>query len=51
MMSRPKDILNDFFVCYQDLLEYVGLSNIERRFHGEPALKYYTTYFFNFNLI
>ena len=23
-MSRPKDVLNDSFVFYQDLLEYVG---------------------------
>ena len=44
MMSRPKDVSNDFFVCYQDLVEYVGLSNIDQGFHGEPALtKYYTT--------
>ena len=39
MMSRPSDVLNDSFVCYQDLSEYVGLENIERGFHGEPALK------------
>ena len=39
MMSRPKDFLNDSFVCYQDLSEYAGLENIERGFHGEPALK------------
>ena len=24
-MSRTKDVLNDFFVCYQDFSEYVGL--------------------------
>ena len=24
-----QDILNSSFVCYQDLLEYVGLGNIE----------------------
>ena len=39
MMSRPTDVLNDSFVCYQDLSEYVGLENIKRGFHGEPALK------------
>ena len=39
MMSRPTDILNDSFVCYQDLSKYVGLENIEQGFHGEPALK------------
>ena len=39
MMSRPTDVSNDSFVCYQDLSEYVGLENIERGFHGEPALK------------
>ena len=39
MVSPPKDVLNDSFVCYQDLSEYVGLENIERGFHGEPALK------------
>ena len=39
MMSRPKDVLNDFFVYYQDHSEYIGLSNIEQGFHGEPALK------------
>ena len=39
MMSRPKDVLNDSFVCYQDLSEYVCLLNIEQGFHGEPALK------------
>ena len=39
MMSRPKDVLNGSFVCYQDLSEYVGLENIEQGFHDEPALK------------
>ena len=39
MMSRPTDVLNDSFVCYQDLSEYVGLENIWRGFHCEPALK------------
>ena len=39
MISRPTDFLNDSFVCYQDLSEYVGLENIEQGFHGEPALK------------
>ena len=39
MMSRPNNDFNDSFVCYQDLSEYVGLSNIEWGFHGEPALK------------
>ena len=39
LMSRPTDILNDFFVCYQDLSEYVGFENIEQGFCGEPALK------------
>ena len=39
MLSRTKDVLNDFFISHQDLSEYVGLSNIERGFHGEPALK------------
>ena len=39
VMSRPTDVLNDSFVCYQDLSEYVGLENIWQGFHGEPALK------------
>ena len=39
MMSRPTDVLNEPFVCYQDLSEYVGRENIERGFQGEPALK------------
>ena len=39
MMSRPTDVLNEPFVCYQDLSEYVGRENIERGFPGEPALK------------
>ena len=39
MMSRPTDVLNDSFVSHQDLSEYVGLANIKRGFHGEPALK------------
>ena len=39
MMSRPTDVLNDSFACYQDLSEYVGPGNIERGFHGEPAFK------------
>ena len=39
MTSRQTDVLNDSFVCYQDLSEYVGPKNIEQRFPGEPALK------------
>ena len=39
MMSRPTDVLNDSFVCYQDLSEYVGFENIKEGVHGEPALK------------
>ena len=39
MMSRPRDVLNDSFVSHQDLSDYGGLANIERGFHGEPALK------------
>ena len=39
MMSRPTVVFNDFFVCYQDLSEYVGLENIKQGFHGEPAFK------------
>ena len=39
MMSRSTYVLNDYFVCYQDHSEYVGLENIERGFHAEPALK------------
>ena len=38
-MSRPTDVLNDYFVSHQDLSEYVGLANIEQGFPGEPALK------------
>ena len=38
-MSRPNDVSNDSFVCYKDLLEYVGLLNIEQGFHGQPELK------------
>ena len=34
-----QDILNDSFICWQDVSEYVGFRNIERGFHGEPALK------------
>jgi hypothetical protein len=47
MMSRPTDVFNDYFVCYQDLSEYVGLANIERGFHGEPALNKYDGIFIN----
>ena len=39
MMSRPKDVLNDSFVCYKDLSGYVGLSNIKQEFHSEPTFK------------
>ena len=39
MRSRPTNISNDSFVCYQPLSEYVGLEHIKRGFHGEPALK------------
>ena len=46
MMSRQTDVLNDCFVCYQDLSEYVGLENIEQGFHGEPSLKNITKYQF-----
>ena len=27
-----------FFVCYPDLLEYIGLSNMKQGFDGDPAL-------------
>ena len=44
MMSRPTDVLNDSFVGYQDLSEYVGLENLKQGFHGDEALKkYYKT--------
>ena len=39
MLSRPTDVLNDYFVCYQDLSEYAGFWNIEQEIHSEPALK------------
>ena len=39
MMSRPTDVSNNSFACYQDLSEYVGFENIWQGFHGEPALK------------
>ena len=39
MMSRPTYVLNDSFVFYQDLSEYVGLENIKQGFHGDSALK------------
>ena len=39
MMSGLQDDLNDSYVCYRDLFEYVGLSNIEQGFYVEPALK------------
>ena len=39
MMSRPTYVSNDSFVCYRDLSEYVGLEDIEREFHDEPAQK------------
>ena len=39
MMSHPKDVSTDSFVCYQVLSKYVGLGNIKQEFHGEPALK------------
>ena len=38
-MARPKYVLNDSFVCYQDLSEYVGPRHIELGFHGEQAVK------------
>ena len=28
MMSRPTDFMNDSFVSYQDLSEYIGLKSI-----------------------
>ena len=31
MMSGPKDVLNDYFVCYLELSEYVGLLNIAKK--------------------
>ena len=34
MMSLPTNVLNDSFLCYQDLPEHVGLENIGRGFHG-----------------
>ena len=37
MMSHPKDISTDYFVCDQDVEEYVGLLNI-KGFNGEPVL-------------
>ena len=39
IMSHPQYVLNGSFVCYQDISVYVGLSNIERWFHDEPAFK------------
>ena len=39
MMSGPRDVSNDSFVCYQDLSEYVGPGNNKRGFHGKPTLK------------
>ena len=39
MMSRTKDVLNDSFVCYQNLSEYIGILNIKQGFHGKPSLK------------
>ena len=35
----PKDLLNDSVVFYPELLEYIGLSNVEQGFHDEPGLK------------
>ena len=32
--SKQKNVLNDSYVCSQDLSEYVGLSNIKWGFHG-----------------
>ena len=34
-----QNVLNDSYVCFQDLSEHVGLQNIEWGLHGEPALK------------
>ena len=46
MTSRPTDVLNDSFVCYQDFSEYAGLKNIEQGLYGKLALKkYYKTKF------
>ena len=39
MTSCPKYVSNDPFACYQELSQYVGLSNTKRGFHGEPAIK------------
>ena len=39
LMSRQTAVLNDSFVCYQDLSDYDGLENIKQEFHGDPALK------------
>ena len=38
-MSRPKGVSNESSVCSQNLSEYVGLSNKELGFQGEPELK------------
>ena len=29
----------DYFVCYKDLSEYIGIEHIWQGFHGETALK------------
>ena len=39
IMSRTKNVLNGFFVCYQEHSEYLGVLNMWRGFHGEPAHK------------
>ena len=38
-ISRPKNVLNNFSVSYQDLLEYVGILIIKQGYHGEQTLK------------
>ena len=37
-----QDVSNEYFVCYEDLSDYVGLSNSEERFHGDQTLKMHT---------
>ena len=38
MMSPPTGVFNDFFIYFQDLSEYVGVSNIGQGFYGVPVL-------------
>ena len=36
---HAQQIFEGYFVCHQDLSEYVSLENIEPGFHSEPGLK------------